>query len=369
MIPVAKPSLDKQEQQAVLDVIKSGMIASGQAVTDFEIAFAKLFNYKHVIACSSGTAALHAALIAHDIGQGDEVITTPFSFIATANTILATGAIPVFVDIDRETFNLDPNLIESKITSKTKAIMPVHLYGHSADNTLINQIAKKHKLLVIEDACQAHGAIYPSFGKSKYVGSQNTASFSLYPTKNMTSAEGGLIVTSNNKIAEKVRQFINHGQSRRYVHTTFGLNYRMTNLHAAIGLEQTKKLPDFTAKRQRNAKYLIKKLTSLQLIKLPVTKPGYTHVYHQFTIRIPEQHRDKIAEKLNQAGIGTGIHYPISIPKQPYYKKLGFGNEKYSQSENAAREVLSLPIHPLVSLKDLDYIAETLITAVKQTTV
>ena len=352
MIPIAKPYLTKEEEEAVLDVIRSGMIAMGEKVQELEEKFSKKFGYKHTIATSSGTSALHTILYAEGIGEGDEIITTPFTFIATANTILAVGAKPVFVDIDPKTFNIDPDQIEKAVTKKTKAIMLVHLYGYPCDMDKIKEVADKNNLIIIEDACQAHGAKY----KGKYVGNWGSSAFSLYPTKNITSAEGGLITTNNDTITNKARLFINHGQSERYVHTDFGLNFRMTNIHAAIGIVQLSKIDKFTKKRQGNAKYLRENLKN---VELPSYEKEYEHVYHQFTIRVKKD-RAQIVEKLNDAGIGAGIHYPTPIHKQPYYKKLGYAKLSLPEAEKASREVLSLPVHPLVSKKDLKYICDTL---------
>lgn len=352
MIPIAKPSINKVEENAVIKVLRSGMIAMGENVKLFEDNFTKYFGYKYTVATSSGTTALQAALQAHDIKEGDEVITTPFTFIATSNSILDAGARPVFVDIDSQTYNIDPNLIEKKITKRTKAILPVHLYGYPCSMDKISKIAKKHDLVIIEDACQAHGARF----KGKYVGNWGTAVFSLYPTKNMTSGEGGLLTTKDKRIAEKARFFINHGQKEKYVHTAFGLNYRMTNIHAAIGLAQLKKLKAFTQKRQKNAKYYRRYLKG---VRMPPEEKGNEHVYHLFTIRIKKK-RDLIAQKLNDAGIGTGIHYPTPIHKQPYYKKLGYSKQYLPNAEKAAKEVLSLPVHPEVTIKDMNFICKTL---------
>lgn len=351
MIPIAKPSLSKAEEEAVIKVLRSGMLALGEEVQKFEEKFSKYFGYKYTVATSSGTTALQCALWAHNIGRNDEVITTPFTFMATANTILAAGAKPVFVDIDPKTYNIDSNLIEKKITKKTKAIMLVHLYGYPCNMDKISKIAKKHNLVIIEDACQAHGAKF----KGKYVGSWGTATFSLYPTKNMTSGEGGLLTTNNKKIAEKARLYRNHGQKEKYLHTEFGLNLRMTNIPAAIGIVQLKKLKRFTRKRQENARYYLKHLKGVQL---PIEEKENEHVYHLFTVRVSKR-RNLVAGKLNDAGIGTGIHYPRPIHKQPYYKKLGYSKESFPEAERAAKEVLSLPVHPEVTRKDLAYICKT----------
>ncbi|WP_406661244.1 DegT/DnrJ/EryC1/StrS family aminotransferase [Methanolobus sp. ZRKC3] len=353
MIPVAKPQIDEAEIQAVTEVLRSGMIAQGQRVADFEAAFAEYTGTEHAIAVNSGTAALHAALLAHGIGKGDEVITSSFSFIATANSILYTGARPVFSDIEHETYNLDPDQIAEKITGKTKAIMPVHLYGHPADMKAIREIAEDHKLTLIEDACQAHGAKY----NGKKVGSFGTGAFSFYPTKNMTTSEGGIITTNNAEVAEKARMIRAHGSSQRYLHEMLGFNLRMTDICAAIGLVQLGKLDDYTAKRQYNAKRLTEGLQDIEGISCPTIKEGCEHVFHQYTICSSE--RDKLAEYLNQNGVGTGIHYPITIHRQPLYQELGY-TDTLSESEKASREVLSLPVHPQLTESEIDTIIDNI---------
>lgn len=351
MIPIAKPLLGKEEIDAVTEVMNSGMIAQGPKVEEFELAFSGYAGCKYATAVNSGTAALHIALLAHDIGKEDEVITSPFTFIATANSILYTGAKPVFSDIEPDTYNIDPEKIQEKITSKTKAIMPVHLYGHPADMKAIMEIAEDRKLVVIEDACQSHGA--ECLGKK--VGSFGTGAFSFYPTKNMTTSEGGIITTDEGKIAEKAKMIRAHGSKVRYLHEMLGFNLRMTDIAAAIGLVQLEKLDGFTVARQKNAATLSAGLKGISGVVPPVTKPSCTHVFHQYTIRA--NRRDELAAFLKEKGIGTGIHYPIPIHKQPYYMELGY-RDSLPASEKAADEVLSLPVHPAVSGDDVQRIVK-----------
>ncbi len=251
MVPISRPLIGEEEKNAVMDVLNSGMLAQGKRTAELEEAFAEICGVQHAVATSSGTTALHVALLAHGIGAGDEVITSSFSFIATANSILYTGAQPVFVDIDPETFNLDPSRIEEAITPRTKAIMPVHIFGQPCDMDAIMEIADRRGLLVIEDACQAHGAEY----KGARVGSFGAGTFSLYPTKNITSGEGGIITTDDPDVAENCRVIRQHGMRQRYYHTELGFNFRMTDLHAAIGIEQCKKLEAFNAARIANARF------------------------------------------------------------------------------------------------------------------
>ena len=369
MIPIAKPLIGEEEKQAVLSVLASGMLAQGPKVKEFEQAFAQFIGVKHAIATSNGTTALHAALLAHNIGPGDEVITSPFSFIATANTIKMTGATPIFVDIDPHTFNIDPEKIEEKITSKTKAIMPVHLYGNPADMNAIQTIAKTHNLIIIEDACQAHGAQYQITSTTTLnqqpqtykVGSQHTACFSFYPTKNMTTGEGGIITTNDDLIAQKARKLIAHGASIRYYHDHIGYNYRMTDLAAAIGIEQLKKLDTFNNARIKNAQYLSEKIKEIKGIIAPITTSNSNHVFHQYTIRVTTQFpktRDQLSEFLTKNGIGNSIFYPVPIHKQNAYAQ--YHQQSFPITEQLAKEALSLPIYPSLTNEELDQIISIL---------
>jgi dTDP-4-amino-4,6-dideoxygalactose transaminase len=355
-IPIASPSIGNEEIKEVVKVLESGFIAQGPKVAEFEKKFAEFAGTKYAIATSSGTTALHVALLACGIGKGDDVITTPFTFAATGNSILYTGAKPVFIDINPATFNIDPEKIEKAITKKTKAIMPVHLYGQSADMNKINEIAEKHDLLVIEDAAQAHGSVY----KNKKVGSMgNMGCFSFYPTKNMTTSEGGMITTNNEELAEKSRMFRSHGETKRYEHAVLGYNFRMTDIAAAIGITQLKKIDEFNQKRINNATYLTKELENIEGIITPQVLHGVKHVYHQYTIKIKNGKRDDWVKFLNENGIGTGIHYPIPIYKQELYFELGY-NDKLPETEKAADTVISLPIHPKISEKELATIVKVL---------
>lgn len=355
MINIAQPLIGEEEKRAVLEVLDSGMLAQGPRVKAFEEAFAEMCGVMHAVATTSGTTALHTTLLSHEIGVGDEVITSPFTFIASANSILFVGARPVFVDIDPVTFNIDPNLIEDAITPRTKAIMPVHLFGLCCDMQPILEIAAKHNLIVIEDGCQSHGATY----KDRKVGSFGTGTFSLYPTKNITSAEGGMITTNDSKIAESCRVIRQHGMRRRYYHDELGFNFRMTDVHAAIGLEQLKKLDTFNRKRGENASYLSNHLHGVITPRVP---PEHTHVYHQYTIRVPDGRRDALQANLQERGIGSGVYYPVPIHQQTYYMNdLGY-RQSLPEAERAAGEVLSLPVHPALSNNDL----ETIVAAVNE---
>ena len=358
MIPIAKPLIGEKEKELVSSVLDSGVIAQGPRVKEFEDKFAEYVGVNHAVAVNSGTAALHLSLLAHGIGSGDEVITTPFTFIASANAVLFCNAKPVFVDIEKDSFNIDPEKIAGGITKETKAILPVHLYGHPADMKEILGIAKDHNLVVLEDACQAHGAEIDG----KRVGSFSTGSFSFYPTKNMATGEGGMITTDDEVIADKLRMLRAHGSKERYVHEILGFNMRMTDIAAAIGIAQLLRLDGFNNTRIRNADYLTDKLRNVDGLVTPGVKEGVKHVFHQYTIRVMDEFRvsrDELITILNEKGIGSGIHYPVPVHKQPLYKQLGY-DMTLPVSEGLAREVLSLPIHPSVTKEDLDYIADTI---------
>ncbi len=351
MINMAKPQIGPEEKQAVMEVLDSGIIAQGPRTKAFEDAFAQMCGTKFAVATSSGTTALHVAMLAHKIGPGDEVITSPFTFIASANSVLYAGARPVFVDIDPRTYNMDPALIEAAVTPRTKAILPIHLFGLMADMDAIMSIAKKYNLTVIEDACQSHGASY----RGKKAGSIGTGTFSLYPTKNMTSGEGGMITTGDEAINESSRVIRQHGMRVRYYHDELGFNFRMTDIQAAIGLAQLGKLERFNAKRQENAAYLS---ANLKGVVVPFVPEGCVHVYHQYTVRVPGGKRDALRDFLKERGIGSEVYYPVPIHKQNYYvRELGY-DQTLPVTEQAAREVLSLPVHPGLSQEDLDCIVK-----------
>ena len=348
MISIAKPVIGEEEKKAVLEVLDSGILAQGPRVAAFEKAFAEACGVKHAIATTSGTTALYLALLAHGIGEGDEIITSPFTFIASANAALFVGAKPVFVDIDARTFNLDASLIEAAITPKTKAILPIHLYGLCADMGAIMAIAEKHNLVVIEDACQAHTAKIDG----KCAGSFGTGTFSLYPTKNMTSAEGGMLTTNDDAIAEEARVLRNHGMRRRYYHDELGYNLRMTDVHAAIGYAQLQKLPKFNDLRRKNAAFFD---ANLKGVVTPFVPDNCEHIYHQYTIRVPDGKRDALREYLNENEIGTEIYYPLPIHQQGFYEEM-FGKLSFPVSEKAAEEVLSIPVHPSLTQADRELI-------------
>ncbi len=352
------------EIEAVTKVLDSGVLAQGPKSEEFEAAFASYIGTKYAVAVNSGTAALHVALLASGIGEGDEVITSPFSFIATANAILFCGAKPIFVDIDEDTFNINSNLIREKITPRTKAILPAHLYGQPCDMKEIINICNEHNLALIEDACQAHGAEYTG----RKVGSFGVGCFSFYPTKNMTTGEGGMITTDNQDVAEKARMIRNHGQREKYLHETLGYNYRMTDIAAALGVCQLKKVDEFNRKRIDNARFLAGEIARIKGLVPPFVAPNVKHVFHQFTIRVTGDFglsSDELQRRLSEQGIGSRKYYPLPIHRQPLYQKLGY-DDRLPVSEKVAQEVLSLPVHPGLREKELGYMVESILSCARQ---
>ncbi|MCD6522263.1 MAG: DegT/DnrJ/EryC1/StrS family aminotransferase [Candidatus Diapherotrites archaeon] len=342
MIPIAKPMLGKEELKAVKKVFDSGMLAQGDIVEKFEEKFAKYIGVDYAVATTNGTQALIMAM--HCLGIKGKVAMPSFSFISTATSALAVGAKPYFIDIDERTFNIDA----SKIKGKFNAIIPVHLYGQACDMDTI--VKKAGRAKVIEDACQAHGALW----KKKKAGSfGDAAAFSFYPTKNMTTGEGGMVTTNDRKLAERMRLFRNHGQKRRYLHEYEGYNFRMTNIAAAIGLVQLKKLPKFNKQRQKNAKYYDKHLEG---VETPFVLKGATHVYHQYTIKA--KRRNALLNHLRSNGIGATVYYPIPIHKQP----IIHSKQKLPVTEKVCKQVLSLPVYPGLKRSELRHIVETIST-------
>lgn len=356
MIRIAQPEIGPEEIAAVNEVMRSGIIAQGAKVAKLEEDFAKYCGTKYALAVSSGTAAIHAALHAAGIGPGDEVITVPFSFIATINPILMVGAKPVLVDVESNTFCMDVNKLKKAITKKTKAIIPVHLYGQPANMDEINNIAAQHNIVVIEDSCQAIGSEY----KGKKSGSLgNIGCFSLYATKNIMCGEGGMITTDDENYAIAIRRFRQHGMSAPYIYDELGYNYRLTDLQAAIAIEQLKKSDRFTDSRQKNAMIISAGLKDIKGIILPTIGPDRTHVYHQYTIRITSDFpisRDEFASRVQALGVGAGVYYPRALHTYPHIAKLGFKTGDYPVAERMAGEVVSLPVHPAVTSKDLGLI-------------
>jgi len=354
-IPIAKPIISRDVRKAVNKVLRSGNLTQGPEVAAFEREFSQFVNERECVAVNSGTSALHLALLSLGIGTGDEVIIPSFTFAATANSVALTGAKPVFVDIDIKTYNMDPNLIENAITPSTKAIQVVHLYGLPADMTKIVEIAKRHNLLIIEDAAQAHNAAINGQPAGTF---GDAAAFSFYPTKNMTSGEGGMIVFKDKDAARLARLYRNQGMEKRYQNEIVGFNLRMTDIHAAIGRTQLKHLSKWSRKRQDNAMTLS---CQLQNVVTPFTPAGFSHVFHQYTIRVPKN-RDAFADSLSQAGIGNSVYYPTQVHKLPSFNSPIF----LPQTQLATETVLSLPVHPSLSKQELRRVSNSVNSLVGQ---
>lgn len=355
MIPAARPEIGDEERTEVDRVLRSGMLAQGPEVAAFEDEFAAVVGGRRCIAVNSGTSALHLAFLAAGIGPGDEVIVPSFSFAATANAVSLTGATPVFVDIELDHFALSPEAVEAAITPRTRGIMPVHLYGHPADMVALSALAERHRLMVFEDAAQAHAASVSGVP----VGAWSTAaSFSFYPTKNMTSGEGGMIVTDSPEVERQARMLRNQGMERRYENEVVGFNTRMTEIHAAIGRVQLRKLATWTARRQANAAFLN---DNLEGVVVPPTASGAVHVYHQYTVRVVDHDRDAFAEELARRGVGSGVYYPTPIHRLPSFEiPLDLPT-----TELATTQVLSLPVYPSLSEGELETIVDVVTSVAK----
>lgn len=344
--------IGQDEIDAITRVLKSGMIASGPETLTFEREFADYVGCKYACAVNNGTSALCLALAAIGVLPGDEVITTPMTFIATANAIISCGAKPVFADIDEQTYNLCPKSVEKAITEKTAAILPVHLYGLPADMTALREIADKHSLYLIGDAAQAHGS---SINGERVGTLADIECFSFYPTKNMTTGEGGMVTTNNEELFHMLDSIRNHGRPDsslgQYEHIRFGLNLRMTDIGSAMGRVQLRKLPDFNKARKRNATMFIDGLKNVSNIILPSVPEGFNHAWHQFTIR--SQDRDSLSDALRKNGIETRTYYPRLIQDYPH---LEANRASCPVAEEVVSEVISLPVHPGLSVQDVQKI-------------
>lgn len=352
-IPIANPVISDTARESVDEVLESGMIADGEVVRAFESEFADFVGTEYAVATANGTTALHAMFEAVGIGDGDAVVTSPFSFIASANAVVHAGGTPVFGDIRKDTFNIDAEAVYDIVCERDDVvgIMPIHLYGLSAEMDAIREIAEEHDLILFEDAAQAHGAEY----RGQSVGSIGDAAvFSFYPTKNMTTGEGGMVTTDDEEIAARLRKIVNHGRTDTYEHVFKGYNYRMTNIQAAIGREQLRRLPEWVEKRQANAATLSNELSDIDGIKTPKVPHNRKHAFHQYTIAVDD--RDSVIRSLDNHGVGYGIYYPKVIPKQPAYDQ----EREYPVAEKATGNVLSIPVHPQVSESDLETIASAI---------
>lgn len=354
MISIVKPQIGEAERQEVIKVLNSGMLASGEWVAQFEKDFASYLQVPFGVATSSGTTALHALMLALGIQEGDKVLTTPFSFVASANAIIYCGAQPIFVDIDPNTYNICPKALAEAIRQHpdAKAVLVVHIFGLAAQMKEICHLTDKHGLLLIEDCAQAHGAEY----QGEKVGTFGVAAaFSFYPTKNITCGEGGMVTTSDEKIAHSVARIINHGQHKRYHHHQLGYNFRLTNIHAAIGIQQLKKLDKFNQQRISNAEFYRQHINNNN-IRLPYQPDNCKHVYHQFTVQVSM--RERFAAYLQQQGIGCAVHYPIPIPHQPLYRQMYNFSQRWPVAEALCCNCLSIPVYPGLTPTHLQYITE-----------
>jgi dTDP-4-amino-4,6-dideoxygalactose transaminase len=356
-IPIARPELGPEEEAAVLEVMRSGVLVQGARVRAFEAAFAAVMGARYAIATSNGTTALQLALLAHGVGPGDEVITSPLTFIASANAIVHTGARPVFADVDAS-LNLDPRAAAAMIGPRTKALMPVHLHGNPSAVPEFVRLAERHGLALIQDACQAIGATI----EGRALGTFGTACYSLYATKNLTTGEGGMIITNDAEVA-RVCASLRHqayAADAPYLHEAVGFNFRMTEMQAAIGVVQLKKLDRITRRRQENAAFYDEAIT-LDGLSRPRVAPGHQHVYHQYVLRASTtgpRSREALLAGLEQSGIAAGVHYPIPVHQQPPYRH--YGNAPCPEAERAATEIFSIPVHPGVSDADREFIAQRL---------
>jgi len=362
-IRLAQPIVEDDEKRAVIEALESGQLAQGPRVAAFEEAFAAYIGVQHAVAVNSGTAALHLALLAEGIGPGDEVIVPALSFAATANVVLQAGARPVFVDVRDDDFGIDPASVEAAITPRTKAVMPVHLYGQACDIVAVRDICGARNVTLIEDAAQAVGAAVDG----AKCGSFATAAFSFYATKNLQTGEGGMITTGHDAVADAARMLRSQGERTRYVTEELGYNYRMTEVAAALGNAQLPKIDARNEQRRANAAQLTQLLSGIDAIETPRELPGRRHVYHQYTIRVRagREARDRLQATLRNAGIESAVFYPTPIHRQPLYQRLGYGDTRLPVAERLCGEVLSLPVHPALSDDDLRCIAAAVADAMR----
>jgi perosamine synthetase len=345
----------REAEPLVLEVLRSGSLAQGPMVERLERAFAEVVGVRHAVAVNNGTTALVAALQVLDLRPGDEVVTSPFTFVATLNAILEAGATARFADIREDDFAIDPAAVEAVVGDRTAVLMPVHLYGQTADMGPLETIAGRAGLHLVEDAAQAHGAGYDG----RCAGSFGTGCFSFYATKNVTTGEGGMITTDDDAVADRLRLLRNQGMRTRYRYELAGHNYRMTDLHAAVGLPQVARIDEITARRRENAARLTAGLSGLDGVRLPAELPGRSHVWHQYTVLLPESaDRDRVAEKLSAAGVGSGVYYPRAVFDHDCYRddpRVVAADVPVAAS--VARRCLSLPVHQHLTDDQVDDVA------------
>jgi perosamine synthetase len=351
-IPIAKPEFGPEEDAAVLAVLASRQLSKGPNGEALERNFAGYHGAPHGVAVNSGTAAIAAALRAHQVGAGDEVIVPSFSFFATASAVLGVGAVPVFADVDPLTACLSPDAARAAITPRTRAIMPVHLFGLPADMPRFAELARTHDLVLLEDAAQAHGAAI----LDRRVGSFGTAAFSFFSSKNMTTGEGGMLLTADPEVARRARMFRNHGRDGE-LHESLGGNYRMGELEAALGCVQLGRLPAFTAARRESAHYYDRHLP--EAVRRPHVPPGFHHVYHQYTVRVPAALRDQLVARLNERGVAARVYYRRPIHREPLFQqRREYRKLDLPETERASSEVLSLPVYPGLTEAERAYVVE-----------
>jgi dTDP-4-amino-4,6-dideoxygalactose transaminase len=365
MIPITQVQFGPEEEELVLKVLRSGNIAQGPVVAEFEKRFAELVGVKHAIAVNNGTTSLVASLQVMDLEPGDEVLTSPFTFVATVNAALEAGASVTFADINESDFNLNPASVREQVTSRTKVLIPVHLYGQTADMGPLMDIAQANDLFVLEDSAQSHGATY----EGKQAGSFGIGSFSFYATKNLTTGEGGIITTNDDKLADRLRVLRNQGMRERYVYEVAGHNYRMTDLQAAVVIPQLDRYSATIAQRRENAAILTAGLEGVKGLVTPPTFENRGHVWHQYTIRVTEESsvtREEVVRKIQEAGVGAGIYYPKLIGDYEAYS----ANPRVKISETPvakkiASQVISIPVHQGLSRDDLNRVIEVVTEAIR----
>lgn len=370
-IPYGKQSIDENDIKAVVDVLKSDFITTGPKIEEFERKVADYVGAKYAVAIANGTAALHAACLAAGIGEGDEVITTPITFAASANCALYCGAAPVFADINKESYNISPADIRRKLTEKTKAIIAVHFTGQPCEMDEIHKIADENNLIVIEDAAHALGADY----KGKKIGSlSDMTTFSFHPVKHITTGEGGMIVTNDEKLYERLILFRTHGITREekylsrndgpwyYEQIDLGYNYRITDIQCALGISQMDKLDDFVEKRRMLVERYNNAFEEVSEIVVPKQVEGCNNSYHLYVIQV--ENRLEVFNKLRTAGIGVNVHY-VPVYKHPYYQKNGYADVKCPNAEEYYEHCISLPLYPKLTVKEQDYVIEKVIESVK----
>ncbi len=365
MISINLPIIGEEEVQAVVKVLRSGMLTSGlgagPAVTEFEKGFMALAGAKHAVAVNTGTAALHSAVMAVGVMQSDEVVLPSFTFVATAEAVALAGAEPVFADIDPNTYTLAPSAVEKALTKKTKAILPVDLYGFSADMKPLREIADENGLALVEDAAQAHGTTYDGKSAGPFA---DAACWSMYASKNIMTGEGGVVTTNNDQLDETLRMIRTHGEKAKYASLILGTNYRMSEIQAAIGNVQLTRLPEFVAKRRQNAQHLTKILEKSSKLVLPYETKDRQHSWYLYTARLKngtETQRNKLMQELKNKGIGAEAYYVNPVHRMPFYRE-NFGSGKLPETEKASKQVFSLPIHPGVTEEQVDFIGKTVLS-------